>query len=269
MAASTELVPLSEYRALANGADAAALIRETLAGQEVSEFDLTRVRIPSGGATTFEVPSRIGDDVATKRLEGVILFDTKARAYWENPYSGGSEPPSCSSNDGEHAEPRETEEGGAPNIPATEDPDTGKLLCHTCRFNEYGTATREGGGKGKGKACRETRQVFLLTPGRMLPTVLVLPPTSIRPFSGYLLGLADEGVNWRNVVTAVTLIKKSGDGPDYSQAVFQPGEALDPTMAEQVAAYRAASEPTFMRYARETGVEEAAEAVASDAGAAA
>jgi hypothetical protein len=250
MPASKELVPLADYKALAAGSGAAELVRDTLAGQEVNEFDLTRIRVPAGGATTFEIPSRIGEDEASKQIEGIILFHKASRAYWESKYSGGSEPPDCSSNDAETAEPRDNEDGPSVIIPATRDDVTGRLLCHTCGNNAWGSApNRDDGSKSKGKACRETRQVFLLTPKRMLPVVLVLPPTSIRVFTRYLMGLADEGVNWRGITTTVTLVKREGDGPAYSEADFKLGETLSGDQVSKVDAYRAASEPAFMQYA--------------------
>jgi hypothetical protein len=251
---STELVPLPEYRALSADVDAAARVREALEGQDVTPFDLTQIRVPSGGATTWEIPSKIGDSTATKALEGVILFHTTTRAYWATKYAGGSEPPTCSSPDGESAEPRADEEGETAAIPAQVDPTTGRLLCHTCKLggpDAWGTAKNEQGEQTRGKACREMRQVFLLTPKKLLPAVVTLPPTSLGAFKGYLLGLADEDLDWHNIVTVVGLEKVAGKGPDYSMAKFQPGDSLPPEMIERIAAYRAAAEPAFKRFSAE------------------
>lgn len=259
---TTDLVPITEYRALSTGVDAAQRIKDALGGEEVSPFDLTQVRIPTGGASIFEIPSKIGESKAEKRLEGVILFATSSRAYWDKKYSGGSEPPTCSSPDGETAEPRADETGATATIPAQKDPDTGRLLCHTCKLggpDAWGTAINEKGEPTRGKACREMRQVFLLTPSKLLPVLLTLPPTSIQPWRGYLLGLADEEMSWQDIVTEVTLQKVTGKGPDYSQAVFRPGTPLPDAEREQIAAYRAASEPVFLRVARQTFVDQARE----------
>lgn len=250
-ASSTALVKASDYSVLSDPATALEIVRDTLAGQEVTEFDLTRIRIPSGGGTAFEIPSKIGEeDEVVKAIQGVMLFTKTSRAYWKAKYAGGSEPPDCSSANGVTAQARvDLDTGKSMEIPADHDETTGHLLCDTCQFNQWGTATDENGTRTRGKACREARQVFILTPKRLLPVVIALPPTSLQSFKHYLLGLGEVGKNWHHVVTSVSLEKVSGSGPDYSMAKFAVGEALDEEQVRAMDAYRAAAEPALNTYA--------------------
>ena len=118
-----------------------------------------RVKIPSGGALQFEVPTGDADHPDyTPTLVGVILFNHSSNAYWP----GGAEydddtVPICSSVDGKigFGEP-----GGA---------------CEACMLNQFGS-------DGKGKACKNMRQLYLLRSGSFIPLQLTLPPTSIKPF---------------------------------------------------------------------------------------
>lgn len=249
--ASTELVPTAEYRALADPAKSMEIVRQTLEGEEVSEFDLTRVRVPSGGGTTWEIPSALGEGTALKAIEGILLFTTTSRAYWKNAYGGGSEPPNCSSDNGVFAREDETINAliGL-TIPAEKDPTTGALLCEGCALNQWGSGTNEKGDATRGKACREMRQLFILPPGKLLPMVVVLPPTSLKPLTRYRLGIGDEELNENHVTTKIALDRVEGKGAVYSVATFALGERLTEEQAATVDAYRRAAEPALNRYAR-------------------
>ena len=49
-------------------------------------------------------------------------------------------------------------------------------------MNAYGSA-KDG---GRGKACKNMRQLYLLRSGEYMPLLVSLPPTSIRPFKEFL-----------------------------------------------------------------------------------
>ena len=126
------------------------------------QMSFQRVKIPTGGALQFEIPSEDPDhpDYAPT-LVGVILFNHSANAYWPT----GSEyeddtNPICSSVDGKmgYGDP-----GG---------------FCADCALNEFGT-------DGKGKACKNMRQLYLLRSGDFLPLQLTLSPTSIKPYKEF------------------------------------------------------------------------------------
>lgn len=240
MAGTDVAVKVDEYVALNPESDGMDLLREHLAENEVSEFDLTRIKVPTGGMTKWQIPTLDGD-VAADEVVGVIVLSKQSRSYWEKAYSGGNEPPDCSAADAKHA----TKNNEEIEIPASVEEGTGMLLCDTCDYSEWGSA-----GEGKrGQACKLTKQLFVLMPNKLLPAVVSLPPTSLRPASKYFLDLADAMVDKSAVITRITLEKVSGDGvPDYARCVFHRAGMLEPEQVAQVKAYAAALEPQFSRF---------------------
>lgn len=243
----TDLVPLDQYQIVKKGPAGLELLRETLDGQEVTEFNLTRVRIPSGGGTSWEVPTLTGTE-PKQMLEGVVVFYKNSRSYWEEKYSGGNEPPDCSATDAKHATKRTDEV----EIPATLD-EKGKLLCETCGFAEWGSSET---GSGRGQACKLTRQLFLIVPDRMLPLVVSLPPTSLKRASKYFLDLADYSKDYKRMITRIKLEKTSGQNvPDYSIAAFEAGPDLEPEVGDLIAEYGESLRPHFEAVRVETAAE--------------
>ncbi len=108
------------------------LMAEDLAGLD---FVPDRIKIPAGGATTFEIPDGDEEDgVRTaKDITGVILLHHPAFAYYMRKYTGGSNPPDCGSFDGKLGVGNP---GGS---------------CATCPYNQFGS------GEGKSKACKNRR----------------------------------------------------------------------------------------------------------------
>ena len=127
-------------------------------------LNFQRVKIPAGGGLQFELP---GDDPENpeyaRTLEGVIIYNHAANALWiEGSEDEENAPPLCSSVDGKSGcgEP-----GGD---------------CATCDFNKFGS-----GENGKGKMCKNMRVLYLLRDGEYMPMQIILPPTSIKPFSDF------------------------------------------------------------------------------------
>lgn len=183
-----------------------------MVGGEFSEDDLAedmdglslsfpRVKIPGGGVPQFEMP---GDDpehpTFADKLEGVILYNHMSNAYWApgSEYSDDT-PPLCRSADGKigYGEP-----GG---------------VCAACEFNEFGSDEN-----GSGKACKNMRMLYLLRSGEMMPIVLALPPTSIKPFREFLGSafVARHRATYGSLVE-ISLVRKNSNGFDYSVAVFK------------------------------------------------
>lgn len=126
------------------------------------QMSFQRVKIPTGGALQFELPGEDPDhpDYAPT-LTGVILFNHSSNAYWPAGSEYGDDTnPICSSVDGKmgYGDP-----GGS---------------CADCALNEFGT-------DGKGKACKNMRQLYLLRSGDFLPLQLTLSPTSIKPYKEF------------------------------------------------------------------------------------
>lgn len=174
--------------------DIAAIIAENLGGGSITALDLDRIKLPSGGGIAFEVPGLDGADMA-KTLEGVIVHHQDQNAYWVDPNPTRGVPPTCAARD---ARVGIGEPGG---------------ICGTCPLNQFGTAE-----KGRGKACKNVKILFLLRPGALLPVAVFLPPTSMPVAKQYLLRLTSAGVPFYGVRSRLSLVKAtSAEGADYAK----------------------------------------------------
>lgn len=167
----------------------------------VSEFDLPRLKVPAGGGTVWMVQTLEGEE-PIQALLGVIIWKRDIRTYWQKGYDETAErnPPDCQSPDGivGIGEP-----GGE---------------CAKCPLAQFGSDPKG----GKGQACAQGEQLFLLTESSMLPTLLTLPPTSLKPARQYMMKLIGQGVPYYAALTAVTLkVVPNAAGIKYSQAEFQ------------------------------------------------
>ena len=176
-------------------------IGENIGVGGITEFDLDRIRIPAGGGLSFNVTTLEGE-TAEKTLTGVIVLARDARAYWKKSLdeSGGSAPPDCHSNDGVvgFGEP-----GGD---------------CAHCPLGQFGSDTKT----GRGQACKAIRRLFILRGSSLLPTVLALPPTSLKAIKQYMVRLAGQGIPYWTVVTKIGLESaQNAQGIKYARATFE------------------------------------------------
>ena len=200
---NTELVPVSSFEVPTFDESVTEMLSEELDGLGAIPFD--QVKIPAGGGRAFEVPSDDPDNPDTEtELVGIIIDHHPTNGYWRDPYSGGSVSPDCSSMDGKLGVITET---GC------------VRSCDGCPFNQFGSAD-----DGNGKACKNMHRIYLLREGEMLPIILTLPPTSIKPFKEYLAKrvlLAKPPKRCWQVITKITLkTDTSSAGIKYSKAVF-------------------------------------------------
>jgi len=217
---STELTTITldaaKYPALVAGGSIGQTIRQNLAGESLTEGDLVRIRVPAGGGKNWIVPTADGGEHSLKELTGVVVYIAARRAYWPDSNPTG-EPPACSSRDCITGT-------GRPGGP-----------CVACPHNTFGSAQRPDGTVGRGKACKESRLVFLLREGRTLPDVVVIPPGSLKSFKAWRLLL---DVPFWGIVTSLTLRPdKNKDGVTYSQVVTRQAGVLSEETAKGIAHY--------------------------------
>jgi hypothetical protein len=207
-----------QYPVLDPKSDAAELIQFNLGGEGVNIADLDRVKVPGGGGLSWEVPTYNGAE-SQKAIEGILIHVARRRAYWSNPNPSNT-PPDCTSQDMETG--------------------TGKPGgdCSVCPLNQWGSAKGPDGSARKGKGCRERLLMFILRPGKTLPLIVSVPPTSLKPIRQYRLRLADAGKRFFAVQTRLTLLKKSNDkGTAYSEIVPEVIGDIDSVTAAAVEAY--------------------------------
>jgi hypothetical protein len=207
----------SGYLSLANS-DFAAMVSGELDGLDLS---FERIKIPSGGATVYELPTDGEDTESVKEFSAVPLYHHPLNAYYATKYTGGSNPPDCCSFDGRF---------GSGN-PGGE--------CSKCKFNQYGT------GENGSKACKNKRRIYILREGEMFPMLLTLPTGSLKNFTKYLKSQLSKGRTSNTFVTRFSLKKATNSGGiAYSQAAFAFDRALTAEeievikpLSEQVKAY--------------------------------
>lgn len=181
------------------------IMHENLAGLQ-PEFPV--VKIPTGGGTTFEIPTD-GEPESEKEITGVVLDHYQARAYWPEAFGGGSNPPECSSLDG---------------ITGTVHGE-----CVKCKFNQWNS-----GKGGRGKACKEMHRLFILQDGSIFPLMLSAPPTSIRNVAVYATKLAGRMRSFADVLTRIKLgTTQNRDGIKYSKLeLFNAGDLDEASKAK-------------------------------------
>lgn len=165
------------------------IMAANLGGINFSVFDFDRIKVPSGGGIAWEVPTLDGP-VAVTSLDCIILYYRDVRSYWKVAFEDlGGIPPDCISDDSEtgYGKP-----GGE---------------CAACPLAKFKSAD-----KGEGQACKQTRMMFIMLEESVLPVLLSVPPTSIRPVFKYFLRLAGRRMPYYGVKTKLGLEKTKSKG---------------------------------------------------------
>jgi hypothetical protein len=191
-------------------------LRENLGGQGLSPFDFAKLSFPTAGGTHWDVVDPLsGEQQAKKELVGVVFHQSTSRAYWAAEFAGEGVQPDCFSNDGivGHGDP------GGP--------------CRSCLNNRFGS-------KGRGKACKETREIYILQEENYLPLVISAPPSSIKIFHNFCVHLGIQGINLHEAVIKFGLTSdKNAEGIKYSKLRLQFFYRLSPEDSEQLKKFRA------------------------------
>lgn len=174
------------------------------------KLELPQLKIPSAGSTFFEI-----DEEPMKELQGVIVLHGPRHVYFDTEYEGEATRPRCSSRDGLQGiwnvdEQVEGEDGEL----------TGEVIvknCADCPYAEFGSDKN-----GRGKACKEKHQIYILLNGRPLPFSLMLPVSSVGVLNAYATSLFNKGKFLNEVLTSFTLEKTTNKtGIVYSKIVMK------------------------------------------------
>lgn len=222
---------------------------------------IPRIKIPSGGATAFEV----SDGDPKKNLEVAIVVVQRANAYWYPQrhalYDTDNKAPVCTSMDLQH--------GSHPMVDIKDDSIYGSInprdfagreymfgSCVTCILNQYGSAINEAGEFTKGKACKNSIRLFCFDitkfmQGDDVPYLLTLSPASIGNWESYvgLVKSMTKGGSTLLVTTKLSLDVASGQGAiKYSKCKFEIGSMLvkdNPALLAKLVQWRAAQKETL------------------------
>lgn len=228
MATSKAVTTIPETREIAvinalasdEAREVAAALRENFDGETLDPWKLPRIKINPGSAPAWSVNYGEGEELA-RSVTGIVIEMRKSRAYWSKSLDegGAGSPPDCVSIDGSI---------GIGN-PGGE--------CATCPLNQFNTARgAKEGETGRGKACNETRQLFMLTePSPIIPALVTLPATSIKAWTQFLMGRASKGsLYWKNQITLDLEPTKNAGGIAYSQLIVKKDNTI-PLSTEQAA----------------------------------
>lgn len=230
MSDAAEIVPVekSEF-AVVRAADPRLLleaVQENVGRSGMDQFDLDRIKIPTGGGKTWAIPSLDGEAFQPV-FEGIIIAWREPRAFWRIKFDereGPATPPDCASDDGARGV---GDPGGN---------------CDSCQYAEWGSADTLWQNKSRGQACKQMRLLFVLRADDLIPVAMPMPPTSIKPLKQYFLRLAGQGIPYYAVVTKFELTQQAGGagGIIYSSVAPSLAARLDPAAITRVRSYREA-----------------------------
>ena len=225
LAAPAEQGGLTGYTYFDRHSEIRAVMEENLGGERLSLSSLDHIKVPAGGASSWEI-STINGTESVSTLTGVIVHEQKTRTYWSVPFeeTGGEVPPDCFSED---LLTGQGDPGGD---------------CSACPFGQFGPANER-------PECREGRTLFLLCKDSALPVAVRLPPTSLRAYTEYKVRLSKAMIRLPDIETRISLEKdKNKKGIPFSRAVFKAGARADAgqkaMLAEQSGSIKALLEAT-------------------------
>jgi hypothetical protein len=190
-----------------NNAETLPLFEANVGPHGISALDLTRIRVPTGGGLSWEIETLDGIE-QIKEVTGWIGAWRTARAFWKESFGrgGGVKPPDCTSRNG---------------FTGVGDPGGD---CSQCPYAQFGSAEA-----GAGQACKQMRQILLIRPGELLPTLLAVPPTSLKNATQYFLQLLGKGLPFWALETKFTLERATNAGGiNYAKVRFSPGRRFTP-----------------------------------------
>lgn len=222
------IVPFKEYAIVQSGIDEVMeILKQNIGdGASISRFDLERIKVPGAGGKAWDLVDDEMQPAPAASFDAIIIHQKTVRAFWAKEFgTGESGPPDCSSEDGTYG-------AGTPGG-----------TCSKCAMNQYGSAA-----KGRGKACREMKALFLLRPGFVMPTLLCLPPSSLTNHKNYVMALINRKRFMYSVVTRFGLEQDKGGETgniDYSKVKLNVASMLDPDQIKTVNEVRMAFLPMF------------------------
>lgn len=205
----------------------------------VARADLTKIKVPGGGGSAFEVPT-LGEPEYRRTMDCVIVYSKNRQRVWyarSLEESGGGTAPDCQSFDDIHgfgirdipeaiaaAEAREN--GEDPPEPRRYECGDGKSA-DSCPWKRWGSKRLGNGRTGSGQDCAEQAHLFFFHGKQLLPMLMVVPPTSVANWKAYRNGLAKYGTFPNQVITTIGLEPATSEGGiDYSRLTFKAERSL-------------------------------------------
>ena len=188
----------------------AAAFREAYAENitgNITEFDLQRIKMVNGEAL-WKIPTLEGF-TTLPTVEGVVVLVRDTRAYYSSKEIK-NQPPDCASNDGHSGIARAGVKLGGE--------------CKTCPMAQWDSAQESGA-----QACKASKQLFMLRGTSMLPELVTLGPTSLKPARQFFLKLTTQLVPYHKCIVRIDLHEATNDkNQKYGKAEFKFVRMLTP-----------------------------------------
>lgn len=209
---------------------AVAEMRKEGMGREMKGLPIVypRINMLHQGTAAFQF---VETQDVVKTFKGVFLAIEPSRVWWEHPMGsgkadGGDGFPDCYSRD-----------------LIAPDPES-KLVqsekCGTCPQNQWKSDIRPDGERGRGKACKEVRRVFIMVEGHMSPHWMTIPPSSLKALSSYFIAVRDKGFQKPQEVVTTFALKTvaNKEGTDYSELQLSLVDGLPMKVLAMVADWK-------------------------------
>lgn len=224
-------IAVCEFRALADGAEAAALLETNLGGESLRYSDLTFVKIPTGGATTWSWSSPSGRDFSSKTIRGVLVVVGKTtQTLWPHADATTGSKPLLVSRDGKVAHKVGSDYGDLDaNIIEAAKRDDGLYDVSKIPYFHW-----QGSGPGaKPPRAKSSRVIGVLREEDGLPVFIRISQTSLRVVDTLLRGLTAEGIFHYRAIVELSLEKRKGQRADYAVLVAKAVGDIGPEFGEK------------------------------------
>ena len=171
------------FAGLTPGSRQMAIIEANLEGEGISEMDLTKVKTPAGGGTTWEIDNQ-GNIETTPEIVGVLVAIGKRGLLW--PYDEiGEEPPVIVTNDLVTGY-RVSDKLGGIDATALDQYRIGDRRYDWAALSEGPEFGPKSGKGGVGKRVKESRTLAILRDGDTWPLLVSVGPGSLGTFMPFL-----------------------------------------------------------------------------------
>lgn len=199
------IVPIEELFPVLteNVTDLAEMIEENLGGEGINRFELEQIKVGAGGTPGYLI-SQGDEKKMAESFDAIIVHQQSNRSYWEKSFDdGGGDTgvPDCQSDDGVSGSGDIGDGRGKMRRP-----------CETCEKSQWGSDPKG----GKGQWCQSRKSVYLYRTEAegFFPSVLNVPPTSLKAMRDYGTKLLGKGIRISRALHRFTTVTEPRGGRD-------------------------------------------------------
>lgn len=197
----------NKYPALA-GASKEMSAADLLLAEEMDALNgvtlkFPRIKLGASGNGKLDVPDAENPDEerSVKEFTGVIVCATASRAMW----SEGATVPDCASRDAKYS------------LTGTQ--------CATCKHCKF---SRDNDGNLVRPACKESRNLYLITEEHTMPLHFIIPPSGIKEYNNFASGLLSSKKTQLGTIVKITVsVETNKANQKFNKAKFESVGRID------------------------------------------